>query len=134
MIGGGGVGGHDDDTAAGAGADRERGARYACDERCAAQIHPLAEVELEPERVGQVDRPERIGRLGRRGAGDEPVDSIVVERGGFQKLGMHVAREVENAAPARHGVGGLGEADDERFVLVQVIASGCGKISVSGLN
>jgi hypothetical protein len=45
---------------------------------------------------------------------------------------MHVAGEVENAAPARHGVGGLGEADDERFVLVQVsrlqvIASGCGK-------
>ena len=47
---------------------------------------------------------------------------------------MHVAREVENAATARHGVGGLGEADDERFVLIQVIASGCGKISVSGLN
>jgi hypothetical protein len=37
---------------------------------------------------------------------------------------MHGAREVENAAPARHGVGSLGEADDERFVLVQGIASG----------
>ena len=34
---------------------------------------------------------------------------------------MHVAGEVENAATARHGVGGLGEADDERFVLIQVI-------------
>jgi hypothetical protein len=116
---GGGIGRDDDDPPTEPRANGERGARHPGDERGAAEVHPLAEIELEPERVGEIGRPERIAGFRRRRADDEPVDGTVVESRRLQELRMGVPGEIEDASPARDGTGRLGKTDDERFVLVQ---------------